>query len=55
MDRIGLDVVADIEQAYADHLGDPTEGPPRFLREMVAEGKLGVKSGQGFFAYRASG
>lgn len=54
MDRIGLDVVADIEQAYADHLGDPADGPPDFLRAMVAEGKLGVKSGEGFYRYDGS-
>lgn len=52
MDRIGLDVVADIEQVYADHLGDPSEAAPAFLHEMVRAGKLGVKSGEGFFKYQ---
>lgn len=51
MDAVGLDVVADIEQAYADHAGDPGGAPPPFLRRMVAEGRLGVKSGEGFYRY----
>lgn len=51
MDAIGLDVVRDIEQSYADHSGDPTDLPPAYLNRMVAEGKVGVKSGEGFYRY----
>jgi 3-hydroxybutyryl-CoA dehydrogenase len=51
MDRIGLDVVRDIEQAYADHTGDPADRPPPLLEAMVAAGTLGVKSGSGFYRY----
>lgn len=51
MDAIGLDVVRDIEQSYADHTGDPTDLPPTFLDRMVADGKVGVKSGEGFYRY----
>jgi 3-hydroxybutyryl-CoA dehydrogenase len=47
-DLVGLDV----RLAIAEHLwgvyGDRFE-PPRLLREMVAEGKLGKKSGRGFY------
>jgi len=51
MDSIGLDVVRDIEQSYADASGDPADRPPAFLDAMIADGKLGVKSGAGFYAY----
>ncbi|HEX4935101.1 MAG TPA: 3-hydroxyacyl-CoA dehydrogenase family protein, partial [Gemmatimonadaceae bacterium] len=51
MDAIGLDVVRDIEQSYADASGDPDDRPPEFLNAMVAGGKLGVKSGEGFYTY----
>lgn len=51
MDRIGLDVVADIEAAYASHFGDASEAAPPFLLDMIRAGRLGVKSGEGFFRY----
>jgi len=51
MDAIGLDVVRDIEQAYADHTNDPTDRPPPFLESMIQAGKLGAKSGEGFYRY----
>ncbi len=51
MDAIGLDVVADIEDTYAEVLGDASEGAPPFLREMVNRGATGVKSGRGFYTY----
>jgi len=48
-DMIGLDV----RLAIADHLhttlGSEAFRPPELLRRMVAEGKLGRKSGQGFY------
>ncbi|MBK6845397.1 MAG: 3-hydroxyacyl-CoA dehydrogenase family protein [Gemmatimonadetes bacterium] len=51
MDRIGLDVIRDIEHAYADHTHDPSDRPPQFLEQMVQDGRLGVKSGEGFYRY----
>lgn len=51
MDRIGLDVVRDIEQIYCDESGDPRDAPPGVLDEMIARGELGVKTGKGFYAY----
>lgn len=51
MDRVGLDVVLDIEQHYADESGDPNDDPPQFLVEMVRRGDLGRKSGKGFYKY----
>jgi 3-hydroxybutyryl-CoA dehydrogenase len=51
MDRVGLDVVLDIERHYASESGDPKDQPPSFLEEMVERGQLGVKSGEGFYRY----
>jgi len=51
MDRVGLDVVLDIEEHYASEREGIPEGPRDLLRRMIAEGKLGVKSGEGFYRY----
>ncbi len=51
MDRVGLDVVLDIEEHYAQVLPGLPEGPRRLLREHVERGHLGVKTGQGFYTY----
>jgi enoyl-CoA hydratase / 3-hydroxyacyl-CoA dehydrogenase len=49
-DQQGLDeVLARLERA-ASEWGDAFE-PPLILRRLVAQGRLGVKSGQGFFPY----
>ena len=51
MDIIGLDVVRDIERQYYLDSGDERDRPPKLLDNMIAQGKLGVKSGQGFYSY----
>jgi 3-hydroxybutyryl-CoA dehydrogenase len=51
MDRVGLDVVLDIERRYAAESGDPKDEPPGLLVELVEKGMLGVKSGRGFYEY----
>jgi enoyl-CoA hydratase / 3-hydroxyacyl-CoA dehydrogenase len=49
-DQLGLDeVLARLERARTDW-GENFE-PPTILRRLVAQGRLGVKSGQGFFPY----
>jgi enoyl-CoA hydratase / 3-hydroxyacyl-CoA dehydrogenase len=49
-DQVGLDeVLAKLERA-AQEWGEHFE-PPTILRRLVAQGRLGVKSGQGFFPY----
>jgi len=49
-DQIGLDeVLAKLEHA-AREWGE-NFAPPTILRRLVAQGRLGVKSGQGFFPY----
>ncbi|MCH2100367.1 MAG: 3-hydroxyacyl-CoA dehydrogenase family protein [Planctomycetes bacterium] len=47
-DLVGLDVRLGISEYLASTLG-PRFDPPKLLREMVATGKLGKKSGRGFY------
>ncbi|MFX0001809.1 MAG: 3-hydroxyacyl-CoA dehydrogenase family protein [Candidatus Hermodarchaeota archaeon] len=51
MDRIGLDVIYDIEMSYFKNSGLPDDKPPDKLKEMVERGELGVKTGKGFYNY----
>ncbi len=53
-DFIGLDVVLGIMRVLHGDLGDERFCPPRVLEELVTEGKLGQKSGAGFFTYPRS-
>ncbi len=50
-DLIGLDTVLHIMNVLHDGLGDDKYAPAKLLQEMVAEGKLGRKSGEGFYKY----
>lgn len=52
MDRIGLDVVYDIEMSYFKNSGYPDDKPPDALKEMLERGELGVKSKKGFYNYK---
>jgi 3-hydroxybutyryl-CoA dehydrogenase len=51
MDKVGLDVVYDIEMVYYRESQDPKDHPPDALKAKIARGELGVKSGRGFYAY----
>jgi 3-hydroxybutyryl-CoA dehydrogenase len=51
MDEIGLDVIHHIEIQYYLDSGDESDKPPKFLEKFLAEGRLGVKSGKGFYTY----
>ncbi len=51
-DLIGLDVVLHILEVLHHDLGDPKYRPCPLLRQMVAAGKLGRKSGEGFYRYQ---
>jgi 3-hydroxybutyryl-CoA dehydrogenase len=48
-DLVGLDVRLDIARYLHEKLGAEHYRPPRILEEMVAEGRLGRKSGRGFY------
>ena len=50
-DLIGLDTVLHIMNVLHEGLGDKY-APASMLIEMVEQGKLGRKSGQGFYDYR---
>ncbi|MDX6608755.1 MAG: 3-hydroxybutyryl-CoA dehydrogenase [Solirubrobacterales bacterium] len=51
LDFVGLDVSKAIGDAlYADS-NEPTHNPPGLMVEMIGEGKLGRKSGAGFYSY----
>jgi len=49
-DIVGLDVRLDIAKHLADTLG-PRFEPPEILRDLVAQGHTGRKSGRGFYSY----
>lgn len=50
-DLVGLDVRLAISEHLHRELGTDTFRPPQILRRMVRAGKLGKKSGQGFYKY----
>jgi 3-hydroxybutyryl-CoA dehydrogenase len=54
-DLVGLDVRLGIAEYLHGELGDEQYRPPELLRRMVAEGKLGKKSGQGFYDWTEEG
>ncbi len=53
-DLVGLDVRLAIAQYLEQTLGSPVFRAPKILERLVAEGKLGKKSGQGFYTWADS-
>ncbi|HDN80757.1 MAG TPA: 3-hydroxybutyryl-CoA dehydrogenase [Chloroflexi bacterium] len=51
LDFIGLDTVLYIADAMYEELKDPRYAAPSLLRRMVIAGKLGRKTGEGFYKY----
>jgi 3-hydroxybutyryl-CoA dehydrogenase len=51
-DFIGLDVCLSILQVLQEGFGQPKYAPSPLLINMVTAGKLGVKTGEGFYTYR---
>lgn len=52
LDYVGLDTTLSILQGWADRFpNDPTFKVPQLLRDMVAKGHLGRKSGRGFYEW----
>ena len=49
MDQVGLDVVLDIEEHYCAEHPEYPEAPRELLRTYIQRGRLGVKSGAGFY------
>jgi 3-hydroxybutyryl-CoA dehydrogenase len=50
-DMIGLDVMLMVCESLYDEFREPSYVPPPILRRMVAAGRIGRKSGRGFYAY----
>jgi 3-hydroxybutyryl-CoA dehydrogenase len=50
-DLVGLDVRLSIAEYLHRELGSDTFRPPQLLKKMVRAGKLGKKSGEGFYKY----
>ena len=50
-DLIGLDVGLDVISYVHQELGEPYYAPPRLLKTLVSAGKLGRKTGEGFYEY----
>ena len=51
-DLIGLDTCVAIMDVLHDGLGDPKDAPCPLLRQYVQAGRLGRKTGHGFYEYR---
>ena len=50
-DLIGLDICLAIMNVLYDETGDPKYRPCYLLKKMVRAGKLGMKTGEGFYKY----
>ncbi|MGH3081020.1 MAG: 3-hydroxyacyl-CoA dehydrogenase family protein [Gaiellaceae bacterium] len=51
VDLVGIDIHVHASEALHEALGEDRMAPPQRLLDMQREGKLGRKSGEGFFSY----
>jgi 3-hydroxybutyryl-CoA dehydrogenase len=51
MDRVGLDVVYDIEMVYYNETKDPKDFPPEALKRKIERKEIGIKTQKGFYTY----
>ncbi|HEY3050669.1 MAG TPA: 3-hydroxyacyl-CoA dehydrogenase family protein [Gaiellaceae bacterium] len=54
VDLVGIDIHIHAAEAMYEATGDERAKPPERLREMAAEGRLGRKTGKGFYDYETS-
>lgn len=52
-DLIGLDVVKEVCDVLYEATKEPSAAPPALLQQLVAAGRLGRKTGRGFYDYDA--
>lgn len=48
-DKVGIDICLSVAEVFAEYFQRPV---PPVLSQMIGSGKLGLKSGRGFYAYR---
>jgi 3-hydroxybutyryl-CoA dehydrogenase len=48
---IGLDTMLAVMRVFYDGFADPKYRPAQLLKEMVDAGRLGRKTGEGFYQY----
>ncbi len=53
-DHVGLDIRLNIAEYLYRELGSETFRPPEVLRRLVGEGKLGKKTGEGFYNWNGA-
>jgi len=53
-DLVGLDVRLGVAEYLSSAIG-PAFTPPEILRDKVADGKLGKKTGEGFYQWSSDG
>ena len=51
-DMIGLDIMIAVMNVFYEGFNDPKYRPAPLLKEMVAAGYLGRKTGRGFYVYQ---
>jgi 3-hydroxybutyryl-CoA dehydrogenase len=51
LDYVGLDTCMYVAEVLYEEFKEPSYAPPPLLRRMVAAGRLGRKSGRGFYEY----
>jgi 3-hydroxyacyl-CoA dehydrogenase/enoyl-CoA hydratase/3-hydroxybutyryl-CoA epimerase len=51
-DQVGLDICLDVGDMLRSKFGDSLPPTPAWLREKVAKGELGRKSGKGFYVWK---
>lgn len=51
-DLVGLDITYNASKSIYEETKDPAYAPPILMKKMIAAGKLGRKTGRGFYDYR---
>lgn len=55
LDYTGLDINLHVAEIFFDEFKDPNMAPPALLKRMVLAGRLGAKTGRGFYEYDEKG